>query len=910
MKKNFIHITSIFILLILISSCSTHKDKWLNRNYHALTAHYNAYWNGNVALKDAVSTLDKTHKDDFTRILPVYRLGASKDTSSIKSNTDRAIEKGSKVIQKHSMIIGGVEKNKRIPEAYLLIGRAAFYQRDYKTAEATFRYMLGKWKEDYEAMVWLALTLTQNKKYSEAQTTLDQVRNKLGSSPSFLPLGKKAQIRNFMYQVYIENSLAQGNNAKALEYMDLRSYNIFQRKLNNRLTFIEGQIYQRNNDFKVASQCFRKTARRSSSYDMEFASKLNLAMCYDPLTTKSKSIISKLEKMLPDKKNTEFCDQIYYALGEIYYRDKNIDKACEMWVLSVDSSKNNNIQKIASSLKLADTYYDIVFDYEKAQMYYDTALAIMPKDYPNYENLKSKQKVLTSLVTNLRIITRWDSLMALSALPEAELNQKIDGWIAENKRKEKEKAEKEAKDAALAARNSTMTNYNQYNTQSNWYFYVSSTLQAGRNEFQRIWGKRELEDNWRLQDKNPVMDFDEMEENTDSTDIADSLSNEGKALSKNSDPNSKEYYTKDIPYTDAQKEIANKETAAALLSAGYIYYQGLGNYEKAIITLLDLQSRYPKYPQVLPSSYHLYCIYDKIGQYPNANFYKNKILTEFPDSEFAQMLLNPDYFKEMAKTNAVAENLYSKVYDSYSKKYYAQAITESKKARDSIRFGAYIPRLLYLEALSSGRIYGIDSLLVALNTIVVNYPTSEITPAIDEQLQYLRANYLSASNAVKDRDNTPLLTLDTPKEQEDKPETEIDKKVIEDNILDAESLVFRYKDMQHYYVLLYDDDKIDAIQLTKAVEDFNDSLYAEANLTTTSVLFTMSKQIISIRSFDNTEHAMEYYNAIYDNLLKDIPKSYYNHFIISIQNYPTFYSRKNIDAYLKFFRIMYLQNNK
>ncbi|MDR1725648.1 MAG: hypothetical protein LBR28_04585 [Bacteroidales bacterium] len=893
-------------LITFFSACSTHKDKWLNRNYHALTSHYNAYWNGNTALKEAVSSLDKAHKDDFTHILSVYRLGTPKDTSAVIANTTRATEKGAKVIQKHSMIIGGVEKNPRINEAYMLIGQAAFYKMDYKTAEATFKFMIGKWKNDYKAMIWLGLTLSKQKKYNEAQTILDQVRNKLGSN-SWFPFGEKQKIRNFMYLACIENSLAQENNAKALEYMNLRQNNFFQRKLNNRLTFIEGQIYQKNNDFIRASRCFRKTARHSFSYDMEFASKLNLAMCYDPATTKSSNIISKLEKMLPDKKNIEFCDQIYYALGEVYYRDKNINKACDMWIHSIDSSKTNNIQKIASSLRLADTYYEILFDYEKAQMYYDTALSVMTKDNPNYENLKSKQKVLTSLVTNLRIINRWDSLMVLSQLSEAELNTKIDNWIAEYQKKEKEKADKAAMAAAMAANNNNMPNYSQYNTQSNWYFYVNSTVQAGRNEFQRTWGKRTLEDNWRLLEKTPVSDFDDMTEISDSTDIADTLSADSKKNKQPNDPSKREYYTKDIPYTDAQKEIANRETAAALLAAGYIYYQGLNNYEKAIVTFLDLQRRFPLYPQILPSSYHLYCIYDKIGQYPNANFYKNKVLTEYPESEFAQMLLNPDYFKEMAKNNNEIDKLYAQVYNTYSKKYYAQAITESRDIVNRIKIGAYIPRFLYIEALSKGRLYGIDSLLTSLNYIVLNYPTSEITPTIDEQLKYLRSNYASVSVNIKDKNNVEVKTGETMIDTNNVEEENLF--VRDDDILDAETLVFRFKDMEHYYVLLFDDDKIDATLLAQQVEKFNDSLYAENNLQTSSVLFTISQQIISVKRFSNIEEAMKYYNSIYNFILKDTPASTYKHFIISVQNYPTFYSRRNIEAYLKFFRIMYLKHN-
>ena len=45
-------------------------------------------------------------------------------------------------------------------------------------------------------------------------------------------------------------------------------------------------------------------------------------------------------------------------------------------------------------------------------------------------------------------------------------------------------------------------------------------------------------------------------------------------------------------------------------------------------------------------------------------------------------------------------------------------------------------------------------------------------------------------------------------------------------------------------------------------------------------------------------------------LLEGINPDYYTHFIISTQNYPTFYNRKNIPAYNKFFRIFYLEKEK
>ena len=36
---------------------------------------------------------------------------------------------------------------------------------------------------------------------------------------------------------------------------------------------------------------------------------------------------------------------------------------------------------------------------------------------------------------------------------------------------------------------------------SNFYFYSSTTVAFGKQEFKKRWGNRKLEDNWRLSDK-------------------------------------------------------------------------------------------------------------------------------------------------------------------------------------------------------------------------------------------------------------------------------------------------------------------------------------------------------------------------------------------------------------------------
>lgn len=919
--KTYKRLFILFLLIIVSFSCSTKKNKWYNRAYHTTVAHYNAYWNGNDAFKQGVKSIKENQHDDFSRILNIYKVGSQEQSASAKPNMDRAIEKSSKVIKKHSMFIDKKERNPEIKKAYLLIGKASFYKKDYKVAQATFRHIVSGWKDEpimYEAMIWQAFTSCMEKDYSLAESTLDQVRNKIADNKAPKSLNK------FLYSVYADNAIYQKKYSKALEYIQLTRKYSNSRSLNTRLMFIEAQLYQQAQELEYASKLFGKVAIRAKQYDMQFAAQLHQAMCYDPKKGDSKKIKSKLEKMADEDKNLEYKDQIYYALAEIYYKDKNVDRACEYWAKSVSASFQNTNQKIASSIRLADVNYEILEKYEPAHDYYDTALTVMKKDYPDYTIIKNKQIVLANLVTNLRIVTRWDSLLALSDLSQADLDKKIDTWIKEYKKKQEEIKKAELLAKALLSQSNRQNPFNQSQQVSSWYFYNLTTVQAGKAEFIRIWGQRKYEDNWRLSDRQQSFEFEEIDMDSTQTDQADSLDENGNPkspqLAANKNPESKEYYTKDIPRTQEKKDSIHSEISKALLEAGYIYYQGLSNNGKAIETFLNLQKRYPTYPTTLPSSYHLYKIYDKIGQTPNANYYKNKILKEFPESEFAMMIQNPDYWQEISSINSESDKIYNEVYNTYTLKDYQQTIVQAKQAINDLHFGPYIPKLLYLEAISKGKIYGIDSLMNDLNLIVYNYPQHSITPTIENQLKYLSANYNIASQNLtykeKPLENKNQINQYTKSENPNNKDTVQDNKteiidhtISDEDILDAESLVYRYRNMEHFYVIIFDDDKLNSSEIKIKFSDYNSKYYKSDNLKLTSMLFTMSEQMITVNRFESIEKAMSYYKDLISNneVLNDIDPTLFKHFIISTQNYPTFYNRKNIPAYLKFFRIFYLK---
>ena len=105
-KKNIVAKLLILVsVTLVIVSCSTKKNNFVNRKYHNTTAKYNGYFNGNESLKAGIKKLEENHKDDFSEIIPVFKTGDLAKNQTIHPYMNKAIEKGSIVIQRHSMNI-------------------------------------------------------------------------------------------------------------------------------------------------------------------------------------------------------------------------------------------------------------------------------------------------------------------------------------------------------------------------------------------------------------------------------------------------------------------------------------------------------------------------------------------------------------------------------------------------------------------------------------------------------------------------------------------------------------------------------------------------------------------------------------------------------------------------------------
>lgn len=103
MRNRYVFYAVASLLLLFFSACSTQKNTWGSRHFHDLTTRYNIYFNGHEAYKLGIKQLQSSHKEDYSKLLPLYPVSNHANAKGTASNMDRSIEKCKKAIKKHSI---------------------------------------------------------------------------------------------------------------------------------------------------------------------------------------------------------------------------------------------------------------------------------------------------------------------------------------------------------------------------------------------------------------------------------------------------------------------------------------------------------------------------------------------------------------------------------------------------------------------------------------------------------------------------------------------------------------------------------------------------------------------------------------------------------------------------------------
>jgi tetratricopeptide (TPR) repeat protein len=870
------------MLAVAVSSCSTKKSKWPNRAYHNTTSHYNTWFNGNELIKEIELNLSTAHIDNFYKIIPVYRLGTLEDSKAIFANADKTIKKGSTVIAKHNMYIKGKQHNRYIDDAYMLIGKGNYYKREYYTALEMFSFVTREAVKNnrrdpivHLANIWQARAFTEIGMLSDAQMAFDRSLN-----DKAIPKSVKGEL----YSALTDYQLRQNNYTKALEYITEAVKYIKNKKVRTRLIFIQAQLFQKTDKLKEASDLYDKVLKMNPSYEMSFYSRINKARCYNSESGNSLAIRALLSTMLKDPKNFDLIDQIYYVLGEIEEKEEKEDVAIEQYNKSLRTSTNNLAQKGLSYLAIAEIYFEDK-SYRMAASYYDSCIAALPKDYPDYKKVENIQGSLAELVKRYNTIERYDSLLRMSNLTKEQLDKKLEEIIAleevelkKQKAKEAELRAKEEADLANGGNNSAggATNSPGVTGNGQWYFYNPSAMGFGFSEFRKVWGERKLEDHWRRSNKQsiqPVVNNDP-DPTVDPNKTVDPK-DKGKVLTREDSIDlAKKRLIKDLPSDEKQKLAFADSVREAFYALGMIYRERLNDLKESAKTFEEFLRKYPGDISEPTVYYQLYRIYLKIPDNSNAEKFKNLLLSKFPESEYSLIIKDPNFFAASNMTKKETETFYEETYRLYKAREYKTVVDRCRNAEIRFTGNPLLAKFSLLEALAVGQMKDVASFRGALQEVVKAYPGDTVEIRAKDMLKSL-----DKAQGIAPRDSAEIR----------KPQ-------------------FVYKpDTLQYFVVVIEDRAMNLNDFKVKLSDFNNQYFSLKNLQMASRILGTNYQVITLQQFSNKKEGMDFMMAVDsdDELFADMNMDITDVFIISAGNYQLLMKEGNVSEYVDFYKKVY-----
>ena len=872
------------IALLFLGGCSTKKNTLTRRMFHNLTSHYNVYWNGEQALKEGDQQLKNSVKDDYSKVLRVYNYGTQQDGMSLNSKMDRALEKTSITVQKHSMKFGSRERVRWIDDAYLVMGKAHFYKHDYIPARRTFDFVATEYAYNditYVANLWLVKTFIQTEQYPRAIATIEQLQAKTAGITK-LP---KELVQNMDFTI-ADYYIATKDYNNAVRYLQNGLVFNKDRDTRTRAMFILGQIYMLQGDSERATKQFKKVVKRNPVYEMSFESRMNMAKMGS--ADNANELYKMLNKMLRDPNNEDYADRIYYAMAELALREGDENKALRYLRKSVAAFKDNRIQRAQSSLKAATMYFDRN-EYELSQAYYDTAVSSMDREVEGYDSILNISQTLNELVMYATVVRDQDSLLRVAAMDSVSRNILIDHIIAqviEEEERQKAQQEYEEQLALMGAATGDAPKSEPTSTSSgsSWYFYNQTAISKGFTEFTRKWGMRKNEDNWRISDKQSLIAaFSEDDGGEELTEAKNARAKQD-SLNATYTNHDRGYYLRDLPFEPEQKEVCDSLIADGLYHLGFIYMDRLNDLQRSIESYSQLDTRYPNNEKELPCWYALYKMYKDLGDEDNSLIYKNKIFDKYPTSSYAQFINDPEYFKKLEAQEKESSDFYAKTYDAFEQGQYYRVKMNTERAMQLYENDtAMLPRFAFLHAVASGRLVAVDTMAFELYRLVHNYPRHSITPYATQVLQHINDEYHLG------------LVLDGSDEGK---EPEVKKA----------TLYIDRPDGEHFVMIVCNTLHVRVEPLKVRISDFNKKEYRVRNFNIRSVLLDDERTVVTIGNFDNQKAAEDYITSMFitDYVFGGIDKQYYTIKPISGINYPIFYQAKDLDEYLQFIE----SNNK
>lgn len=725
------HILSSIVFLVLVA-CSTKKNTFVSRNYHALTTKYNVLYNGGVAFEKGVADIKNKSKNDFWKRLPVEKMqlsdGSISDTIT-NANFDLAETKSTKGIQKHSMNIGGKEHNYQTDEAYLILGKARYYSQRFVPALDAFNYILYKYPNSstiYEAKIWR-----------------EKTNMRLGNDALVIKnLSKLLKDFKLKHQLTADANAVLAQSFLNLEEKDSAVAKLQiaqnQTKINTekaRYRFILGQLYEELGKREQALTSYQSVIDMNRKADREYVIQAyaRKAQLFDFQKGNKEQLIKMFAQLVGNRENRPFLDVIYHQIGAYYDKSNDQEKALENYNLSLRKIKDNNYLAASNYRNLGNMYFKNA-NFPLAAKYYDSTLVKLDKKTREFGQIEKVRKNLDDVIKYDALATKNDSILKLVALSKDEQITYFGNYI-EILKKADQKKEALAQKQQEAMKNFEQSGKNtaagttllkpnvatrslpklETGAASTFYFYNPTTVAYGQIEFKKNWGKRTSNGYWRM----TVTASNTLDNQTNPSD--DIVLKTATPETTIEEKYSIEYYLKQLPTDAKELDSMNRERNFAYYQLGVIYKEKFKEYVLAAAKLEKVLQQNPEEKLVLPTLYNLYKIY-QITAIEKAEAIKKNIVTQFPNSRYAQILTT---VVANDSETATPETAYNQWYKLFQEEQFVEVLEKLNTA--VIRFSGdeILPKIELLRANTQAKLSGVTAYKKALAEVAEQYPNTD-----------------------------------------------------------------------------------------------------------------------------------------------------------------------------------------
>ena len=699
-------------------------------------SYYNVYWNGKETLLDADYLLQEQSVDNYFNVIPVFKYGNPEDTALVAEQARRMMEKALITIKKHSISIRGKEYVKTIDDAYILLGKGLFYKQDYSKARSVFNFVLSEYPknpERFEAMLWIARTYMREEEYGMALSFVSQV----DAQPQQALL--KETYRDLPL-VQAQLCIQQEKYKEAIPYLQQGLQRAKKADVKSRIIFILGQIAQNEGDKARAVNYYRECLKLNPPLDLVFNARLNIVLCSEGNSVAMHDVLKDLQKMLRDPKNSAYFGRIYYVMGEMAFRQGREEEAVRYMDQSIAASQGDPARTLLAAKRLSAYFYGKK-EYIRSQQYYAAAAEVVEMDDPDYYTIVSRAENLADLTSYYTQLTESDTLRIVGRMDKKDQKK-----YAERKAKEYQKAQEAAR---LAREQSGGTDVSTPG-RSNWYFYNQQTKNAGLAEFNRLWGRRTLEDLWFLSAKPAAAMLRPPSRNEEE------VVEEAPKVITQADP---EYYLQDLPTTDSAFARLDSIIEPALYHVGMVYSDQLSENEEGKKYLVRLIEEFPE-SDYIPSACETLCkIFHQEGDMGSYQKYAAILSTRYAGTIQDQRVNNPDYYKNLEANSQTVESLYTQIYNCFLRNDFQCVLSLVGQVEEEFPINTFQEQLSFLKTMATAHVKGYNEMIPMADNFLKSYPESELKSRM--QAAYDRAKADLKENILFP-DSDPVLPEDMP----------------------------------------------------------------------------------------------------------------------------------------------------